>query len=113
MPAIRTPRLPVRPVRRGRATPVTPEEAMPEPSIIEGQGLRWIHIPKPRHYAQEWLERNFEFHPLDYEDIYSRNQRPKVDRYDDYLFVVLQFPRYDRDRERLNVEELDLFVGPD
>lgn len=113
MPAIRTPRLTVRPVRRGRTTVAVPEEVMPEPAIIETNGIRWIHIPKPRHDAQEWLERHFEFHPLDYEDIYSRNQRPKVDRYDDYLFVVLQFPRYDRDRERLNVVELDLFVGPD
>jgi magnesium transporter len=113
MPAIRTPRLTVRPIRRGPSTVMAPEEVMPEPSIIESGGLRWIHIPKPRHYAQEWLERNFDFHPLDYEDVYSRNQRPKVDRYDDYIFVVLQFPRYDRDRERLNVVELDLFVGPD
>jgi magnesium transporter len=113
MPAIRTPRLTVRPVRRGPSSVVTPEEVMPEPTIVESGGLRWVHIPKPRHYAQEWLEHNFDFHPLDYEDIYSRNQRPKVDRYDDYLFVVLQFPRFDRDRERLNVVELDLFVGPD
>ena len=113
MPAIRSPRLPVRPVRRGAAAPVTPEEVLPEPTIIDDKGIRWVHIPKPRHYAQEWLERHFEFHPLDYEDIYSRNQRPKVDRYDDYLFVVLQFPRYDRDRERLNVVEMDLFVGSD
>ena len=86
---------------------------MPEPTILEDKGIRWIHIPKPRHYAQEWLQQHFEFHPLDYEDIYSRNQRPKVDRYDDYIFVVLQFPRFDRDRERLNVVEIDLFVGPD
>ena len=113
MPAIRSPRLPVRPVRRGPAAPVTPEEVLPEPAIIDDNGIRWVHIPKPRHYTQEWLERHFEFHPLDYEDIYSRNQRPKVDRYDDYLFVVLQFPRYDRDRERLNVVEMDLFVGSD
>ena len=113
MPAIRTPRLPVRPIRRGPTMGVTPEEVIPEPAIITANGVRWVHIPKPRHYAQEWLQQHFEFHPLDYEDIYSRNQRPKVDRYDDYLFVVLQFPRFDRDRERLNVVELDLFVGPD
>jgi magnesium transporter len=113
MPAIRTPRLPVRPVRRGPAAVVTPEEVMPEPAIIDTNGTRWINIPKPRHSAQDWLESHFGFHPLDYEDIYSRNQRPKVDRYDDYLFVVLQFPRYDRDRERLNVVELDLFIGSD
>ena len=86
---------------------------MPDPAILEDNGIRWIHIPKPRHNAQEWLQQHFEFHPLDYEDIYSRNQRPKVDRYDDYLFVVLQFPRYDRARERLSVVEIDIFVGPD
>jgi len=113
MPAIRTPRLPVRPARRGSAAVVTPEETAAEPAIIDSHGIRWIHIPKPRHDTQEWLEGNFKFHPLDYEDIYSRNQRPKVDRYDDYIFVVLQFPRFDRDRERLNVVEIDLFVGPD
>jgi magnesium transporter len=97
---------------RRRATSSSPEEATPEPAITESHGLRWVHIPKPRHYDQEWLQQNFNFHPLAYEDVYSRNQRPKVDRYDDYLFVVLQFPRFDRDRERLNVVELDLFVGP-
>lgn len=113
MPAIRPPRLPVRPVRRAPAIAPAIEDATPEPASIEFDAVRWVHIPKPRYHAQQWLQQHFEFHPLDYEDIYSRNQRPKVDRYDDYLFVVLQFPRYDRDRERLNVVELDLFVGPD
>ena len=42
-----------------------------------------------------------------------RNQRPKVDEYDDYLFVVLHFPRYDKQVGRLNAAELDVFVGPD
>ena len=63
--------------------------------------------------TRRWLEERFEFHPLDYEDVFSRNQRPKVDEYDDYLFVVLHFPRYDKTVARLNAAELDLFVGPD
>jgi magnesium transporter len=113
VPAIRPPRLGVRPARRGPAVAVTTEEPFADPATITSNGIRWIHIPKPRLSAQDWLEQRFEFHPLDYEDIYSRNQRPKVDRYDDYMFVVLQFPRFDRDRERLNVVELDLFVGSD
>jgi magnesium transporter len=113
MPAIRPPRLPVRPIRRGPNAVVAPEEIVSEPLVIEDHGIRWIHIPKPRHNVQEWLQSRFEFHPLDYEDVYSRNQRPKVDRYDDYIFVVLQFPRFDRDNDRLSVVELDLFVGPD
>jgi magnesium transporter len=113
MPAIRTPRLNTRRTREGPALSATADAPNADPATITSNGIRWIHIPKPRQAAQEWLEEHFEFHPLDYEDVYSRNQRPKVDRYDDYLFVVLQFPRYDRDRERLNVIELDMFVGPD
>ena len=62
---------------------------------------------------QAWLEERFDFHPLDYEDVFSRNQRPKVDEYDDYLFIVLHFPRYDKSVGRLNAAEVDLFVGPD
>jgi magnesium transporter len=60
-----------------------------------------------------WLEEHYDFHPLDYEDVFSRNQRPKVDEYEDYLFVVLHFPKFDKQVGRLNAAELDVFVGPD
>ena len=43
----------------------------------------------------------------------SRNQRPKIDEYADYLFIVLHFPVFDRAVGRLNTGELDIFVGPD
>src|SRR3954449_5032345 len=90
-----------------------PEREEPRVEIVETPGLRWINIERPRPADQAWLEERFEFHPLDYEDVFSRNQRPKVDEYDDYLFVVLHFPRYDKTVSRLNAAELDLFVGPD
>jgi magnesium transporter len=60
-----------------------------------------------------WLEEHYEFHPLDYEDVLSRNQRPKIDEYDDYLFIVLYFPVFDKTVGRLNAAELDIFIGPD
>src|SRR6186997_2427284 len=85
----------------------------PHVEIVEAPGLRWINIERPRAVDQAWLEERFDFHPLDYEDVFSRNQRPKVDEYDDYLFIVLHFPRYDKKVARLNAAELDLFVGPD
>ena len=75
--------------------------------------LRWINIERPRAVDRAWLEEHFDFHPLDYEDVLSRNQRPKVDEYEDYLFVVLHFPRFDKVVGRLNAAELDVFVGPD
>jgi magnesium transporter len=100
--------------RRSRAaTELPPERTEPRVEIVETPGLRWINIERPRSLEQAWLEEHFEFHPLDYEDIRSRNQRPKVDEYDDYLFIVLHFPRYDKTVSRLNAAEVDMFVGPD
>ena len=83
------------------------------PDIIEASGLRWIHIESPRSADRDWLEDQFDFHPLDYEDVYSRNQRPKLDQYDDYVFIVLHFPLFDKDSARVLTAELDLFMGPD
>ncbi|MDA0163623.1 magnesium/cobalt transporter CorA [Solirubrobacter ginsenosidimutans] len=100
--------------RRGRAAAeVTPERTEPRVDIVESPGLRWINIERPRALEQTWLEEHFDFHALDYEDVRSRNQRPKVDEYDDYLFIVLHFPRYDKVVSRLNAAEVDMFVGPD
>jgi magnesium transporter len=100
--------------RRGRATAeAAPERTEPRVEIVESPGLRWINIERPRALEQTWLEEHFDFHALDYEDVRSRNQRPKVDEYDDYLFIVLHFPRYDKIVSRLNAAEVDMFVGPD
>ena len=87
--------------------------AVSNPEIIEEAGLRWIHIESPRTADRDWLEDNFDFHPLDIEDVYSRNQRPKLDQYADYVFIVLHFPLFDKDSGRILTAELDLFLGPD
>src|SRR3954462_6641001 len=111
MPSIPKPRL-----RRtaGRRAGVEPQPS-PEPNVevTEHGGLRWINIERPRPVDRAWLEEHFEFHPLDYEDVGSRNQRPKIDEYEDYLFIVLYFPVFDKAVGRLNAAELDMFVGPD
>ncbi len=110
MPSLPRIRRAARP-RRDVTGPAEPET--PRVEQIDAAGLRWINIERPRPIDRAWLEERFDFHPLDYEDVFSRNQRPKVDEYDDYLFVVLHFPRYDKTIGRLNAAELDVFVGPD
>ena len=98
---------------RAAAAELEPAHDEPRAEVVEAPGLRWVNIERPRAADQDWLEERFDFHPLDYEDVFSRNQRPKVDEYDDYLFIVLHFPRYDKSVGRLNAAEVDLFVGPD
>jgi magnesium transporter len=100
--------------RRSRAVvEATPDSLEPRVELVEAPGLRWINIERPRPVDMAWLEEHFAFHTLDFEDVRSRNQRPKVDEYDDYLFIVLHFPRYDKRVSRLNAAEVDIFVGPD
>jgi magnesium transporter len=92
-----------------------PGAAPPEPNVevVRHDGLRWINIERPGPVDRAWLEEHFEFHPLDYEDVASRNQRPKIDEYEGYVFIVLHFPVFDKTVGRLNAGELDIFVGPD
>jgi magnesium transporter len=82
-----------------------------DPRVVEASGLRWIHIEDPRLAHREWLEQHYDFHPLDWEDVYSRNQRSKLDVYDDYLFLVMHFPFFEKTSGL--TAEVDLFVGPD
>src|SRR5918999_1627262 len=112
MPSLPKPRL-----RRGGRARVDSArlEASTEPRVesVSWGGLRWVNIERPGPAERAWLEEHFEFHPLDYEDVLSRNQRPKIDEYDGYLFIVLYFPVFDKTVGRLNAAELDIFIGPD
>jgi magnesium transporter len=92
--------------------PAAAEPRAPNVEEIAAEGLRWVKIEDPTTVEQAWLEEHFDFHALDFEDVLSRNQRPKIDVYDDYLFIVLQFPVFDSAAGRLGAGELDLFVGP-
>jgi magnesium transporter len=114
MPNLPRPRL-RRSARAGEplVAPTAPEPAAPKVEEIAAEGLRWVKIDEPGAVEQAWLEEHFpNFHALDFEDVRSRNQRPKIDQYEDYLFIVLHFPVFDSLRGRLGSGELDLFVGP-
>jgi magnesium transporter len=87
--------------------------ARPEPAELESSGLTWIHLEAPDQGHASALAERFGWHPLDVEDVLSKRQRPKIDDYPDYLFVVLHFPFYDKFVQRLNAAELDVFLGHD
>src|SRR3954462_300777 len=97
---------------RGRALPLQ-ETLRTEPAEVEAAGLTWVHLDRPDEAAVSALAERFGWHELDVEDVLSKRQRPKIDEYPDYLFVVLHFPFYDKNVQRLNYAELDVFLGPD
>src|SRR5437763_9209313 len=108
------PRIP-RTVRRRQPAQAGQPAAHSEPRVaeLEHAGVRWLNIESPTAIETAWLAEHFDFHELDLEDVLSTRQRPKIDEYDEYLFMVLHLPRFDKTIGRLNAAELNVFVGPD
>ena len=78
----------------------------------ETDGFVWIglHEPSPEEFEQ--VTRSFELHPLAVEDAVHAHQRPKLELYDDNLFVVLKPARYVDSREVVDLTgQIMVFVG--
>jgi magnesium transporter len=100
-------------IRRAPRPRLPGEAVEPRPRVAEltASGLTWVHVERPTAAEAAELAERFGFHELDVEDVLSKRQRPKIDEYPDYLFVVLHFPKYDKTVQRLNAAELDVFLG--
>lgn len=82
--------------------------------LAEGTGLLWVILDQPEHHELESVLKDvFKFHPLPVEDCQSIGyQTPKVDDFDDYLFIISHALIHDHnDLENLDTNELDLFLG--
>jgi magnesium transporter len=77
-------------------------------NVCTAEGL-WLDIEAPDDDDYRLLEETFKFHPLTIEDIRHQNQRPKVDDYPDYNFVVI-FAAEWRDGAVASLEH-HLYVG--
>jgi magnesium transporter len=75
--------------------------------------LLWVDLDNPTpDEIKAILEGVFEFHPLAIEDCVQPNSLPKVEDYEDYLFIVTHAVDFTR-TEKFNTTELDLFLGKD
>ncbi|WP_235735754.1 magnesium and cobalt transport protein CorA [Nocardioides alcanivorans] len=76
-------------------------------------GVAWIGLYRPDHHDLASVAAEFGLHDLAVEDAIVRHQRPKLERYDETLFVVLRAARYLDDVEEVEFGEVHVFVGPD
>src|ERR671920_1945767 len=78
---------------------------------IHNEKLLWVNIERPTRDKMEVLSRNFSLHELNIEDCLSKNQLPKIDRYDDHVFIILQFPTTQKEKTSPRFSQLSLFIG--
>lgn len=74
-------------------------------------GCAWIGLYRPTDTEVHALAEQFGLHHLAVEDAIHAHQRPKLERYDDTLFVVLRPARYRDDLEEVEFGEVHLFTG--
>lgn len=102
--------LPSRAVETGPVTTAANDTQLNIETVQHGR-LTWVNIEKPGPADIEYLRANYDFHPLDLEDCLSKIQRPKIDEYDEYLFLVLHFPVYNKRARVTTPSEVDIFIG--
>lgn len=79
--------------------------------VLTHRHVTWVNIENATPADVAFLRDRFSFHPLDLEDVMSKIERPKVDEYDDYLFIVMHFPAFDHERRISTPSEIDFFIG--
>lgn len=78
----------------------------------EGKFL-WVDIEGFKKDDIDELEKTFGFHPLAIEDCISTSQRPKIDQYDSYLFIILHAAHVKAKKFGIQTLELNTFFGSD
>jgi len=73
--------------------------------------LTWVNIEGATERETEYLAQNYPFHPLDLDDCLSRIQRPKIDEYKDYLFLVFHFPIFNEAVRVTTPSQLSVFIS--
>jgi magnesium transporter len=79
----------------------------------------WIGLHEPDEQQMQSVGDVYDLHPLAVEDAVHAHQRPKAERYDDRLFLVLKTVNYvphetvELAREIVETGEIMVFVGPE
>jgi magnesium transporter len=89
--------------------PLTLEQAAACPR--SGASFVWLELHEPAEALMTELRERFDLHELAVEDAGRAHQRPKVERYEGFYFLVFKTARYHHGERRLEIGELDLFLG--
>ena len=81
--------------------------------IIKGPKITWVDIQDPTPDDVNYLRKNFKFHPLVLGELIPPGHRPKVEHHQNYLFMGLYYPVYNKEKRETRSRELDIIVTKD
>jgi magnesium transporter len=77
-----------------------------------GDAMAWLGLYEPTKDELQAAAAAFDLHELAVEDAAQAHQRPKLDRYDGMMLLVLRPARYADETETVVFGELEIFTGP-
>jgi magnesium transporter len=84
-------------------------EAMP---YRDSPNITWLNITGVHNEAIiHDIGETFNIHPLVLEDIANTTQRPKVEEYENYLFVIIKMVYFNEESHEVTIEQVSLIVG--
>lgn len=84
-------------------------KAIEHVNSVNNDSLEWIDVNEPNRSILNTLAESYNLHHLHVEDCLSKIQLPKVEKYADTLFVILQFPVYNNGIPK--GVQLSIFIG--
>ena len=76
-----------------------------------GQSFIWVGLFEPTEAEFAEVRAAFQLHPLAVEDALKAHQMPKLELYDESVFLVLKTARYLDDAEEVEFGEIQVFIG--
>jgi magnesium transporter len=81
-------------------------------SFKEGPTVSWINVDGVHDISMvEALGESLGLHPLVMEDILNTDQRPKIEAYDDYLYIVIKMLHFDGESREIRPEQVSLILA--
>jgi magnesium transporter len=72
--------------------------------------ILWLHFDTPTEEEIRFLQDTFKIHHLTIEDVVHQNQRPKIEPFDDYIYIAIH-PLTHSKKWQIEPSELDLLLG--
>jgi magnesium transporter len=80
-------------------------------TVLHFGNIDWIHLADPQKSELNQLVETYDFHELIQEDLFELTNQEKIDIYEEYMFIVVNFPKYNADIKKYFMNEFSVILG--
>ncbi len=80
-------------------------------TVLHFWNIDWIHLFEPQKDEITELVKKYDFHELIEEDLLELTNQEKIDVYEDYMFIVVNFPKYNAENKKYFLNEFSIILG--